>query len=302
MLTERKRVALPPPEPPTLPIGTLERRFANLPCGRVSYLRHGTGRPLLLVHGIPTSARLWEPLLGDLGREFDCIVPDLLGLGRSQPAPGADLSSIGQVGMLVELLDALGVGEFALALHDQGGAHGQQLIMHHGERVRALALCDVVCYDNWLVPVVSAMSWMARRPGAMAALAGAGVLKGPMRRVFPFPQTTVRAPLPDALVDDWFWALDHGGEPLRHWCAYVRSQSPRFTAEAVPALRAWTKPALVMWAAQDRFLVPSWGARLAHEIPGAQDRPVLLPFAGHFFHPEVPVSAAAALGEFFTAA
>ena len=57
-------------------VGTLPRRTAQLACGNVTYLRHGEGPPLLLVHGIPTSARLWEPLLGDLGEHFDCIVPN----------------------------------------------------------------------------------------------------------------------------------------------------------------------------------------------------------------------------------
>ncbi|MPY97694.1 MAG: alpha/beta fold hydrolase [Actinophytocola sp.] len=133
------RVPQPPQERPTMPVGTLPRQQASLSCGTVSYLRHGAGPPLLLVHGIPTSARLWEPLLGTLGRHFDCIVPDLLGMGRSRPAPHADLSSPGQAAMFAELLDALGIDETLLVLHDQGGSHGQQFMVRSPERIRAVA-------------------------------------------------------------------------------------------------------------------------------------------------------------------
>lgn len=291
----------PRPEPPSMPVGTLHRRFAELPSGRVAYLRHGVGAPLLLVHGIPTSCRLWEPLLGALGERYDCIAPDLLGLGHSEPAPGADVSSPGQAAMLVELLDHLGVGESLLVLHDQGGAHGMQLLKRSGDRIRAVALCDVVCYDNWPVPVVSLLMRLARRRRPIRQLARFGLVQWSMERVFPLPQTVVRAPLPARLVADWYRPLDAGGPALESWQRYVASQSNHWTLDAVPTLRAWTKPALVVWAAEDRFLPPSWGVRLARDIPGAAGGPRLLPFAGHFWQAEVPAHGARVLREFLDA-
>lgn len=297
-MLEARRIHQPPPELPSIPPGTLPRQHVQLDCGHVAYLRHGAGPSLFLVHGIPTSARLWEPLLGTLGEHFDCIAPDLLGMGRSRPAAGADLSSPGQAEMLVQLMDALGVEQTLLVLHDQGGAHGQQLMVRHGERVRAVALCDVVCFDNWEVPVVTVLNRVTRRPRFVRTLGRAGVLQTLMRSAFPLPQTVARGRLPRALVDDWFYALDTG-DGLDEWCRYVRSQDPRWTIEAVPTLQAWTKPAQVIWAAQDRFLPVTWAARLAATIPGADDRPVLLPYAGHFFQPEVPATAAEALLRFF---
>jgi pimeloyl-ACP methyl ester carboxylesterase len=97
------------------------------------------------VHGIPPSGRLWEPLPGDLGERYDCIVPDLLGLGHSGPRPGADLASPARATMLAELLDALGVEDVLAVFHDQGGAHGMQLLRAHGEPVRGVAFADIVC-------------------------------------------------------------------------------------------------------------------------------------------------------------
>lgn len=294
---EARSVPAPPAEPPSMPVGTLPRRTASLDCGEITYLRHGSGPPVLLVHGIPTSARLWEPLLGTLGERYDCIAVDLNGMGRSRPAPGADLASPGQADMLAALLDHLGIDEVLLVLHDQGGAHGQQFMVRHPDRIRAVALCDVVCFDNWVVPAVALMAQVARRPALARALGRTRVMKVPMRAAWPLPQTVRRGRIDDALIDDWFHALDTG-EGLEAWCGYVTAQDPRWTIEAVPALAAWEKPARVLWATDDRFLPVRWGARLAATIPTAGGAPVLLPDAGHFWQAEIPATGARELLRF----
>ncbi|MPY97693.1 MAG: hypothetical protein GEU97_06760 [Actinophytocola sp.] len=120
----------------------------------------------------------------------------------------------------------------------------------------------------------------------------------PMRKVFPLPQTVARGRLPDSMIDDWFFALDTG-DGLDDWCRYVRSQSARWTMDAVPTLKNWTKPAHVFWATDDQFLPPSWAVRLAHTVGSADDRPTLLPNAGHFFQAEIPATAAEELTRFF---
>ena len=285
------------PETPSMTIGTLQRQYIDLDCGRVAYLRHGTGRPLLLVHGIPTSCRLWEQLLGTLGEHYDCIVPDLLGLGRSVPNADADLSSPGQATMLAQLLDALGIDQTFAVFHDQGGSHGQQFLKHHGDRVEAVVFTDVVCYDNWLVPMVSLMAWLAGH-GLVPVLGRLGLLQM-ILKLHTLPSTIVRGRFPTALAEDWFYALRAGGQSQRDWIRYVIAQSPRWTLDAVPTLQAWTKPTRVIWAAQDHFLPPSWGVRLAQDIPGSPDDVKLLPFAGHFWQAEIPRTGAEAIREFF---
>lgn len=301
-LFENPRFQRPAPEPPSMAVGTLARRQASLECGEVAYLRHGKGPPLLLVHGVPTSARLWEPLLGDLGEHFDCIVPDLLGLGRSRACAGADVASPGQAVMLEQLLDHLGIGETRLALHDQGGAHGLRFLARCGDRVSAVAMANIVCYDNWEVPAVRLVSAACRHPAVVHALARAGLVVGPMRLIWPFPQTVFRCPLPAALIDEWMAPIRTGGPDLEAFAGYMQAQSPRHTADTQAVARGFAKPALVVWAAHDYFLMPSWGARLARDLPGAPDDPVLLPFAGHFFPADVPRSAARVFIDFFTRA
>jgi pimeloyl-ACP methyl ester carboxylesterase len=65
----------------------------------------------------------------------------------------------------------------------------------------------------------------------------------------------------------------------------------RFTLECLPGLRAFSGPALVVWGADDVFLSPSWGVRLAADLPGAE-RLELLPFCGHLVPEERPAELA----------
>jgi pimeloyl-ACP methyl ester carboxylesterase len=293
-MLEARRTSPPPQEEPSLAVGSLPRHTASLPCGEVAYLRHGSGPPLLLVHGIPTSARLWEPLLGDLGERFDCIAVDLLGLGRSRPAAGADLASPGQADMLAALLDHLEIDALPVVAHDQGGAHVQQMIVRHGERMTGVVFCDVVCFDNWIVPAVAVLERVASSAPLTGWLGRTRLLERLMAVAWPLPQTVHRGRIAPELIDDWFSALRAGGPGLEAWRAYVRAQSNRWTLEAVPALEAWDKPAHVIWATDDRFLPVRWAARLAATLPTAPD-PTLLPQAGHFFQAEIPRTAARTL-------
>jgi len=295
MLTAaRKAQARFAPEPLRPWPGSLSRQYADLDCGRVGYLRHGEGPPLLLVHGIPTSARLWEGLLDHLGQRFDCIAPDLLGLGASVPGHGADLASPGQADMLAQLLDHLGIDICAAVFHDQGGAHGQQMIMRHGHRLAATVFTDCVALDNWPVPLIDGM---ARVEPALPLLAKLRLLQWGTR-LLAWPQTVHRRPtIPDPLLTEWLAPLDVGGERLTRWIAYLGAQSNRWTLEAESALEVWRKPTLILWGGADKFLPPSWAGVLADLIPGTRATEII-PFAGHFWQTEAAATGARTIRRF----
>ena len=66
------------------------KRFAQVLGRRMAYVESGAGRPIVLLHGNPTSSYLWRsvlPALDGLGR---CIVPDLIGMGDSDKLEAGD--------------------------------------------------------------------------------------------------------------------------------------------------------------------------------------------------------------------
>ena len=88
----------------------------------------GRGPPVLLLHGFPTTNRLWDgvfPALRDAG--LRCIAPDLAGYGLSD-SPGGEPGMERQAGWLAELLDGLGVESALIVAHDVGSAAAQILV------------------------------------------------------------------------------------------------------------------------------------------------------------------------------
>ncbi len=119
-----------------------ERRFAELPQGRIAYVDRGKGPGALFLHGFPLNGYQWRGALDRLSAQRRCIVPDCLGLGYSEPAPGQDLRAPAQAQMIVALLDKLSIDRVDVVANDSGCAVAQLLLARHGQRVRSALLTN----------------------------------------------------------------------------------------------------------------------------------------------------------------
>lgn len=134
------------------------RRFVETGFGRIAVVERGKGRAALFLHGFPLNGFQWRGVLGHLSSVRRCIAPDLLALGHTEVAPGADVGPDTQVAMLVALLDRLGVDSADVVANDSGGAVAQLLAVRYPQRVRSLLLtnCDteIECPSAALQPVI----------------------------------------------------------------------------------------------------------------------------------------------------
>src|SRR5262249_27352366 len=97
--------------------GTLRRRLAGVKTAavkagsyRMEYLEIGSGPPLVLVHGLGSSAAQdWGALLGPLGARFHVYAPDLPGFGASERPADADYSIAMEVGAVRNFMQAMGL-------------------------------------------------------------------------------------------------------------------------------------------------------------------------------------------------
>ena len=115
---------------------------------------------LLLLHGFPSSSRMYEPLLTRLSAHYRLVAPDYPGFGHSD-APAADAFSytfdhIAQV--MQHFTEALGLNRYALYMQDYGGPVGFRLAIAHPERIAALVIQNAVAHDDGLGPL-----WQKRR-------------------------------------------------------------------------------------------------------------------------------------------
>lgn len=107
----------------------------------------GSGDPILLIHGFPTSGHLWGELVPLLPDGHRVVVLDLLGYGRSDPAGSADLTFLGHAARVLALMDELGIAKAVVVGHHMGGGIAQALAVTFPERVSALALLHSVGFD-----------------------------------------------------------------------------------------------------------------------------------------------------------
>lgn len=101
----------------------------------------GCGKPVLvLVHGFSDDGPCWTPTARDLAAEYDIIMPDARGHGRSgrvQPGEVVD-----QTGDLAGLMQTLGLGKVIVAGHSMGAWMASELAARFPELVRAVILED----------------------------------------------------------------------------------------------------------------------------------------------------------------
>ena len=64
--------------------------FADVNGKRIAYLEAGTGDPIVLLHGNPTSSYLWRKIIPELEHCGRVIAPDLIGQGDSEKLPASD--------------------------------------------------------------------------------------------------------------------------------------------------------------------------------------------------------------------
>ncbi|MDN2499238.1 alpha/beta fold hydrolase, partial [Nocardia nova] len=87
----------------------------------IAYIRRGVGEPLVLLHGVGSSLRMWDSLIADVAGCRDAIAVDLPGFGRS-PLGDTVMSVAGYVDALSRLLAGLGIDRAHIAGHSFGGA------------------------------------------------------------------------------------------------------------------------------------------------------------------------------------
>jgi len=103
----------------------------------------GGGRPIVFLHGNPTSSYLWRnviPRLEDVGR---CLAPDLIGMGKSGK-PNLAYRFVDHARYLDAWFDDLALERVTLVLHDWGSALGFHWARRHPERVAVIAFMEAI--------------------------------------------------------------------------------------------------------------------------------------------------------------
>jgi pimeloyl-ACP methyl ester carboxylesterase len=237
---------------------------------------------ILLLHGFPSSSRMWEPLMPALAERYHVIAPDYLGFGHSDaPAPGAFSYTFDNLAAIItKLTQALGLTRYILAMQDYGGPVGFRLALAHPEQVRALILQNAAAYDDALGPLWDARKAYWADPTAHVATLKANFLSFEATRhrhigASPHPERYD----PDSWTDEFAFLSRPGQADIQAALFY----DYRTNVAAYPSWQAWMRqhrpPTLVTWGRYDPSFERAGAEAFRRDLPDAE---IHLLDAGHF--------------------
>ena len=250
-----------------------QKRLITLGDSQVAYIDIGAGPPLVLLHGCPFSAYEWNEVIPALAQHFRVIAPDLYGLGDTPVRLDQDYRLPQDVEMVRQLMDALGVASADFIGHDHGGATVQLLMQADPARIERAILTNVEAYDQWpslpelpylrmiVHPVTSPLVYQAlqftpvQREIFSIAVEDEAVLSDDVLRAYTLPHT--------ATPERW--------QRLRRFFRWQMDETHNdITMTALPGMRAFERPVLLLWGERDENFGPHLARRLARDIPGVR--------------------------------
>jgi 2-hydroxymuconate-semialdehyde hydrolase len=248
-----------------------QKKFMAVNGRQVAYIDVGAGEPLLLLHGCPFSAAEWQAVLPELAKHYRVIAPDWLGLGDTEVTLSDDYRLPQDVELLIAFMKQLGIDRAKFVAHDHGGAVALLMMDRHADKIERLVLTNIEAYDQWPsqpeLKYLKAIVNPVTSPLVFTALKSDWV----RHRIFRIAVHDERTLTKDILAE---WVTPHtaSGERwqrLRRFFAWqLDKEHNDVTQAAVPAIRRFTKPTLLVWGEQDTNFGPALAKRLASDIPG----------------------------------
>jgi pimeloyl-ACP methyl ester carboxylesterase len=213
-------------------------------------------------------------------------------------AAGADLTLGGQVRLVAEFLDVLGLDDITLVHSDWGGA---LFLTAHGldRRVARQVILPCEAFDNFPPGLPGKMVALAARMPGGVRFAARQLRIGWLRRLPMMLGWMARRPIPDDVVRRWTEPVLRDAGIRRDLLAYCRGSFDEKTLiHDTEALRRFAGDALVLWSPDNRVMPPEHGRRLAELLPAGRYAEV--PGAYVLSMLDEPETVAREIGRFLT--
>lgn len=241
-----------------------EQKELRLPQGTIRYRERGEGEPLVLAHGLLVNGDLWRRVVPALADRHRCITPDLpLGSHEVPVERSADLTPTGLADLIADFMEGVGAGGATLVANDTAGALSQILVTRRPEAAGRLVLTSCDAFENFL-------PWMFKPlrivggyiPGSSIALGNIMRFRPLQRSPAAFGWLTKRG-FPKEIADSFIVPPRSNRGVRRDVGKVLRGINKSYTLDAAGKLPGWGKPALVVWASEDRVFPLEHGRRLA---------------------------------------
>jgi pimeloyl-ACP methyl ester carboxylesterase len=237
---------------------------------------------LLLLHGFPSSSRMFAPLFARLADRYHLVAPDYPGFGHSDwPDPKQFEYTFDHIASVIDAFtQALSLSHYTLYMQDYGGPVGLRLALAHPERVQALIVQNAVAHNEGLGAIwVTRRAFWANRPAHEAALRENLLSWATTKARHLGDDPNLERYDPDLWTDEYAFLTAPGQAQLQTELFY----DYRTNVAAYPLWQAWlqqTQPQLlVLWGQHDPSFDLGEPERYRKDVPHAR---VYVLDAGHF--------------------
>lgn len=270
---------------PTVPSTSVTTTYHHVEIGGVGIFYREAGRKdaptIVLLHGYPSSSRMFDSLIPLLASRYHLIAPDYPGFGRSDaPPPSRYAYTFDHLAETTNaLLEQLEIHHYALYLQDYGGPVGFRIMMAHPERARALVIQNANAYAEGLGLRWGGIATYWKDPAAHPEQVDAFMsLEGAKQRHIAGSPNPERYN-PDSWTDEHAFLSRPGERAIQADLLY----DYRTNIASYPAWQAWLRqhrpPTLVVWGRYDPSFIAPGAEAYKRDLPDAEIR---LLDAGHF--------------------
>lgn len=253
---------------------------------------------LLMLHGFPSSSRMFDPLLTRLAQHYHLVAPDYPGFGHSDaPDPKTFTYTFDRLaGVMEGFTQALGIKRYSLLLQDYGGPVGLRMAVDYPDRLQSLIVQNAVSHEDRLGPL-----WQKRREFWADRAANEAGLRASFfslattrqRHIGSSPDTEHFNP--DLWTDEFNFLNQPGQADIQSDLFYdYRTNVARY-----PKWQAWLRehqpPTLVVWGKYDPSFDVAEAQAYRRDLPKAE---IHVLAAGHFALDEKPNEIAGLIDEF----
>ena len=237
---------------------------------------------ILLLHGFPSSSRMFEPLFARLSDRYHLVAPDYPGFGHSDwPDPKQFAYTFDHIAEIMDhFTEALGLSHYTLYMQDYGGPVGFRMVLAHPERAGALIVQDAVAHNDGL-----GAAWKPRRafwpdrPGNESAFRANFLSLATTRTRHVGDDPNLDRYDPDLWTDELAFLNEPGQADIQMDLFY----DYRTNVDAYPKWQAWMREKqprlLVVWGKHDLSFDPGEPERYHKDVATAD---VHVLDAGHF--------------------
>jgi pimeloyl-ACP methyl ester carboxylesterase len=237
---------------------------------------------ILLLHGLPSSSRMFQPLLTRLAANYHLVAPDYPGYGHSDwPDPKQFEYTFDHIAsVMTGFTETLGLSHYTLYMQDYGGPVGFRMALAHPERVQALIVQDAVAHNeglgaNW----ATRRAFWADRAGHEEALRTNLLSLATTKTRHIGDDPNVELYDPDLWGDEYAFLNAPGQAQIQSDLFY----DYRTNVDAYPKWQAWMQKKqpklLVVWGKHDLSFESGEPERYRKDVPSAE---VYVLDAGHF--------------------